>query len=382
MDIFLRPLKFLTYLLFLGFSVLILGEILVRTLIPPDHKKHDRSYAHPYIRTEWVPGFEAQYQTEGIGDQKDKVNFRINEFGFRSASMKTAQKPAQTTRLFFLGESTTECITMPEEKTFPYLVQKKLSEAFPDKHFESINAGMSGNLAADSLATLIYKVLYYQPDIIIVMHGINDMRYGTVPTYDPINRTDFQRSFYFARFYENSVVEGRLKALLKKSHFILLLKSRLFDRFFKPSMLQEYDEIRAKRRALPASEIPDSKSLEDFLKYLQEIVFVGQGHKIRVILMTEPFIYQPNMPKEIDEKLWMGLIPGAKINLSNAFMLREMNRFNDAVRHLNDVEVIDLEKDIPKDLVHFYDDVHLTPEGSALAAEKISAYLISHPEKA
>lgn len=45
------------------------------------------------------------------------------------------------------------------------------------------------------------------------------------------------------------------------------------------------------------------------------------------------------------------------------------------------VGLIDLEKEIPKDLDRFYDDVHLTPEGVRHAGEAITVYLMTHPEK-
>ena len=90
------------------------------------------------------------------------------------------------------------------------------------------------------------------------------------------------------------------------------------------------------------------------------------------------------MPPEMEEKLWMGLMRKPEVNLSTEFLLREMIRFNDAVRKLStqyDVELIDLEKEVPKDLDHFYDDVHFTPEGSKRVAEVITTYLLQHREK-
>ncbi|MCB9800521.1 MAG: SGNH/GDSL hydrolase family protein, partial [Candidatus Omnitrophica bacterium] len=82
---------------------------------------------------------------------------------------------------------------------------------------------------------------------------------------------------------------------------------------------------------------------------------------------------------EIDNQLWMGVL-GDKINLSNAYMRSEMERFNNGLRNLakqENFELIDLERLVPKDLKHFYDDVHYTPEGSKLVAEIISQYLIT-----
>ena len=370
---------------------LVLGEILTRIFIPFDPNQHslDQSKDHPYIRTDWVPGFHKTYIIEGIAGQEGSMEFKINEFGFRSPSMKTEKKPAGTYRLFFLGGSTTEEIYLPEEKTFPFLVEKKLTQKFPDRKFECVNGGISGYLAADVLALLAYKVMYYEPDLIFVMLGVNDLRYGTMPGFDPIHRPNYRKDLYSPG--RNESPSELLAKLMKQSHFLTLLKWRILNRIFPPdaekykTKLEEYDAWRKERLQNPFTEIPESKSLDDFLKYLKEIIFISKGHGVRLILMTEPFIYQENLPREINEKLWMGWLGAAshlKTNLSPEFMLKEMNRFNNAVRKLArdyDVELIDLEKEIPKTLTYFYDDVHLTPEGAKRASEVISVIFANVP---
>lgn len=357
------------------------SEILARNLLPnwPRNNTNDRVSDHPYIRKNWVPGFKTVYQV-GIPGQPDPVPFEINEFGFRSSSMKTGLKPAGTSRIFFLGESTTESVTLPEKETFPFLTEKALSSTETSARFECINAAMSGNLTADSLVTLIYKVMYYQPDVIVVMHAINDLRYGTVPTFDPIKRSDFDRSFYFGGFSEEGGTLSRFRTFCKKSYLLTFLK-RLAAKGSGPSIQSKWQNMAAKRQHTPVSVVQESKALDDFLKNLKEMIFIARGHKIRIIFMTEPCIYQENIDMEINDKLWMGYLPKPGINLSNEFLNREMRRFNDAVLKLrNDgVEVIDLEKEIPKTLDYFYDDVHLTAKGAAKAGQVIAAYLINAP---
>ncbi len=384
--------KFLRYCLVVGFTALILGEILTRIFIPldPYERSLDQSKDHPYIRTDWVPGFKKTYIVEGIGGQKGSMELKINEFGFRSRSMQTAKKSAGTSRVFFLGGSTTEEIYLPEEKTFPFLVEKKLTDSL-HLPMESINNGISGYLAADVLAVLVYKVMYYEPDAVVVMLGVNDLRYGVVPSYDPIHRPNYRKDLYSPDFKESP--KELISKLLKHSHFLTLIKWRLVNRIFPPdaekfkSKLEEYDSWRKERRGNPFTDVAESKSLDDFIKYMKEIIFIAQGHGLRLILMTEPSIYQENLPKEIDEKLWMGWLGAAsslKINLSPEFLFREMNRFNDAVRTLSkdyNVELIDLEKEIPKTLDYFYDDVHFTPKGAQKVSEVVTSYWVSHPPR-
>lgn len=383
--------KLFKYFLFLTLIVLILGEVLTRIFIPIDPFYHnlDRSEDHPYIRTDWVPGFQRKYVIEGIAGQTGVMDFKINEFGFRSSSMKTAQKPAGTYRIFFLGGSTTESLSLPEEKTFPSLVERKLSEAYPDKKFESINGGISGYLASDVLALLIYKVQYFEPDTVVVMLAVNDLLYGTLPTYDPIRRLNYRKLIYGPDFRED--LNRLLARLFKRSHFLTLIKWRIVNRLLPPdaekyqSPFEQYHAFRQERLTTPFTSMDKSKSLDEFATRLREIKAIAHVHGIRLIFMTEPFVYQENLPQEINEKLWMGwlgAVSSVKINLRPDFLYQEMNRFNEAVRQLSrdeGVELIDLEKQIPKDLVHFYDDVHLTPEGARKAGEIIASYFFEHP---
>lgn len=384
--------KFLKRLAVSCLIFFILGELLSRIFIPidPHQRSLDQSRAHPYIRTDWIPGFQQTYVIEGVAGQKGTMELKINEFGFRSMSMRSEKKPEGTSRIFFLGGSTTEEIYLPEEKTFSYLVEKKLSEKLR-KPFEGINNGISGYLAADVLAVLIYKVMYYEPDAVVVMMGVNDLRYGVVPSYDPIHRPNYRKDLYDPHHQESP--QELISKLLKHSHFLTLIKWRIVNRIFPPdaekfkSKLEEYDSWRKERLQNPFTEMVESKSLDDFIKYMKEIIFVARGHGVRLILMTEPSIYQENLPQEINEKLWMGWLGAAsslKINLSNEFLYREMIHFNDAVRKLSkdyNVELIDLEKEIPKTLDYFYDDVHFTPQGAEKVSEVISNYLASSPKR-
>ncbi len=379
-----------TYVFFIAFTVLILGEILVRIFFPfnPLKRTLDRSEAHPYIRTDWVPGHKLRYDISGLSVPSGIMEFEINSFGFRARSMKTALKPAGTTRIFFLGGSPTQSLFVPEEKTFAGLVEKKLSEAFPSRRFEAINQGISGYLAADSLAVLIYKVLYYQPDIVVVMHGVNDMRYGLTTFYDPIHRDGYDKGLYRPGYVEP--FGESLSKVLKRSLFLTLFKWRIWNRFFPPeperykTPLEDLEEKRLWRRQIPFTTPHPSKGLEDFIRNLEEMIWIARGHGIRIILMTEPSVYTPSLQPEIENKLWMSLIQRVPppVNLPTPFLFKEMNRFNDAVRDLakkEEVELIDLEKNIPKNADYFYDDVHLTELGAEKAAQAIGDSLIRHP---
>jgi hypothetical protein len=109
------------------------------------------------------PGMQGHYQREGESD------VRINSDGLRDREHSKA-KPADTVRIALLGDSFTEAMHVQMEQTFWSLLERKLSEcnAFPGKHVEVINFGVSGYGTAQELMTLRQKVWDYSPDIVML----------------------------------------------------------------------------------------------------------------------------------------------------------------------------------------------------------------------
>jgi hypothetical protein len=59
-----------------------------------------------------------------------------------------------------------------------------------------------------------------------------------------------------------------------------------------------------------------------------------------------------------------------------------MARYNQALHEAAGqagIESIHLAEQIPKDVKHFYDDVHFNDNGSRAVAEVIAAYLVTQP---
>ena len=67
-------------------------------------------------------------------------------------TQSTADKPANTYRIFVLGGSTVFCGRLPYEQTHCALMQERLQAANPDVKIEVLNAGVSGDTSAGGLA--------------------------------------------------------------------------------------------------------------------------------------------------------------------------------------------------------------------------------------
>jgi hypothetical protein len=77
-------------------------------------------------------------------------------------------------KIVFLGGSTTECLYMEETERFPYVVGRKLEERLGRK-VNTYNGGVSANESKHSLNILMNKVLPLHPDVVVLMHNINDL---------------------------------------------------------------------------------------------------------------------------------------------------------------------------------------------------------------
>tara|TARA_R110002110_G_scaffold383245_4_gene594678 strand:+ start:36800 stop:37837 length:1038 start_codon:yes stop_codon:yes gene_type:complete len=77
-------------------------------------------------------------------------------------------------KVVFLGGSTTECLYMDADKRFPYLVGRLLEKKLGLK-VNSYNGGVSANESMHSINILLNKVLPMKPDMVVMMHNINDL---------------------------------------------------------------------------------------------------------------------------------------------------------------------------------------------------------------
>lgn len=99
---------------------------------------------------------------------------RHNALGFRGDEI-VMPKPHGEFRIVCMGGSTTYTSFVEDyTKSYPALLQQKLHEAGYE-NITVVNAGAEGYTTWESLASLQFRVLDLEPDIIIVYHGINDI---------------------------------------------------------------------------------------------------------------------------------------------------------------------------------------------------------------
>ena len=104
----------------------------------------------------------------------DKINY--NSLGFRGAEFSVI-KPADTYRIFMLGGSTMfGAGVTSDETTKPGILQKIFDSDNSVKKIEVINAAASAANSETEFNLITQKLVNYQPDLIIVFDGLNDLK--------------------------------------------------------------------------------------------------------------------------------------------------------------------------------------------------------------
>jgi hypothetical protein len=138
-----------------------------------------RGMAHPYLAFIPRPNWESPPTFDHVTTH--------NSWGFRGPEVEI-EKPEDVFRIVCLGGSSTYGHTPSrDETTWPAQLQTILNERQDIKRVEVINGGFSGYNSFESLANFNFRLLPFDPDLVIVYHTINDARctlYKNTATYD------------------------------------------------------------------------------------------------------------------------------------------------------------------------------------------------------
>ncbi|MFA5256426.1 MAG: hypothetical protein WC419_07015, partial [Candidatus Omnitrophota bacterium] len=98
-------------------------------------------------------------------------------------------------RIICIGDSTTEGIGVSPNETFPVFLEEKLGAVIKEisgyKTVKVINAGIRSHNSAFNLSYLAFRLIHYQPDIVIIKTSYNDY----LPYCIPGMRFDYTNAF-------------------------------------------------------------------------------------------------------------------------------------------------------------------------------------------
>jgi hypothetical protein len=347
-----------------------LGEAFCRLMCPHIDLWELAGRRPTSIANEWkvTDAFSAFKGRPGYIYKDKKLHKTINDFGFISTPNLTVDKPDKTIRIVFLGGSSTAGTgwNLSDEDTWPWQTIQLIKKEFPKLDIDFINGAVSGYTSFESYGRLWSRISFFNPDIICVYHGWNEMYYFTKNNMDNI-----------VRWKEKS--DGSWD--IDKPVYAKIIKPLFLDYLIQHSQL--LIRIRLKLSKLPGGEIGngkkeqflskgyDKRGLEVFRKNLQLIKMATELMKAKLFVCKQATLIVP------------GLTPDQQKHCRFDYHGFNYEAHIDAFRNIYRIieQEIDAESIIDVTSIsgkpeYFNDHIHPTKQGSYEIAKIVSGQII------
>lgn len=241
-------------------------------------------------------------------------------------------------RVFCLGGSTTEFVDTAG-RGWPERVEARLRGAHPARPVEVHNLGRQWYTTLHSLITYETNLRQHRPDVLVVMHTINDVLHNADFSY--FSRGPFQDDY--GHFY------GPVQRLANPETLPRRVEGLLGALWYHRPRTQ------VEQREFPG--------LAPYERNLRTLIALARVDGTAVLLMTEPNLYKPEMTA--DERAHLTMLNREAVGPDRQWSLATaraaMAAYNDVVRRVareEGVGLVDLEALVPKTLEFFGDDVH------------------------
>lgn len=244
----------------------------------------------------------------------------------------------QAVRIFCLGGSTTE---FPDHsgRDWPSRVEAILREQYGLKNVEVYNLGREWYTTLHTLINYETNIRQYRPSAILIMQSINDLLQNADFAY--MSHGNFREDY--GHFY------GPVNRIIARRSLWRYLGD-VFDGIW----------YATPRKPLTTDRFP---GLAAYRRNITTIIELAKHDSTTVILMTEPCLMKRIMPEE--ELSAVAMINVEAINdtmvWTSETIVNGMEQYNDLMRTIaieKRLPLIDLEKEVPKSLVYFRDEVH------------------------
>ena len=354
---------------------LVLSELVVSLLYPRPQQFYVR---RPNLSRTFSPFPDVMPGVAG------PTRFITNSLGIRGDEFAESQQY----RILAVGGSTTECVYLDEEKTWPSLIQRNLVEATGLRIWVG-NVGVSGHNTRDHIVYLKYLLPQYpRIDTVVILAGFNDFTLRT-------SHADYDAHFLKRPGAERETLRRSFYMLPSKSEPTLFRKTALwnlgrqFQIYFsgprQDGRGERYRKWRSDRQqAALGDQLPDLEpGLGEFRRNLNILVDLAAARGVRLIFLTQPFLWRDDLTAREIALLIAGRAasnPGEEARRYYTVKALEegMDRYNKAMLEVcrsRGVECLDLATRIPRSLGAFYDDVHFNDGGAKLVAQIVSDYL-------
>lgn len=339
------------------------GEIVLRVYNPFESRVKGYAIQLPVLK---------RYVIDNASNDKlDRtIIHTTNSLGFRGA--EPPADPDSVLTIMTIGGSTTECVYLSDGHSWTDVLGQELGKSFHP--FWINNAGLDGHstfghlVLLDSIARMRAK-----PKVALFLIGINDVGHDAPTALD----TTLYRRYSVRELWRGAVTHSELLALgvdiyrYRQARRQGLIQGEAF------SMKDRQIDLRtSERREVSESEgarlveLHREHYVPAYAERVNQLVQRSRANGIEPILITQPLLLGPAVDDVTGVKL--GELAWGETN--GAVIWQVLELYNDAVRSEGKQEgvlVVDLARQLPKSSRYFYDYVHYTNAGAALAARII-----------
>jgi lysophospholipase L1-like esterase len=346
--------KTIKYCLYLFLSVFVLLEICLRIYNP----FHLRLKGDKIV----LPVNQKATITNHINPKLDSliVNTR-NSLGFRGPEPPPDWKNALT--ILTVGGSTTECHFLNDDRTWPFLLSRKLSDSFGNCWLN--NAGFDGHSTYGHQVLVNDFIKKLKPSVVLFLTGINDVETSGPLFHDKMNT---RGAYPDLRHYifENSEVLNLLLNLARG------WRAQKFNNTTNSMLVLDSGSRRVIPDAVMDKRLAAQKPwLAAYRERLGNLADTCTRYQILPVFITQPDQFGPGTDPLTGANL--ELFP-LEDSLNGGLLWRMLEEYNEVTRSLcreKGIPLIDLAHSMPKNSLYFYDMSHFSNQG----AEKVAALI-------
>jgi lysophospholipase L1-like esterase len=282
-----------------GFTRLLLwsrGDTLADLLISsnaPGMQIESRYVSHPFMpfalganRDDLIIWTRPEWPELDGNPWRHEWRIRTNRWGFRGPE-RTLEKPPGVLRVICIGGSTTYD-TSTDGETWPEKLERRLQARHPDREIQVLNLGMNAASLPFNLVQLALTGVHFDPDLVIVYPGHNDLWSG-------IGNTGFRPDYsHRLGHWDDSRVtiqrylpDWTLHSALVVSVAVAIDRWRGID----------YDLVKGILRHTPPAD-DDLEGTWAFLNHLITIDGIARAHGARFLIVTPYWGFRKNDRQE------------------------------------------------------------------------------------
>jgi lysophospholipase L1-like esterase len=221
----------------------------------------------------------------------DTVFASTNEWGLRGDPIP--HNWGSLTSILAIGGSTTHCMYLSDDKTWPYQLQKYLRQ--DDQSVIVQNGGRDGHTSYAHLVMMEEVIPVIKPKFVIILVGTNDLNVAVRRGYQRVDNP-LKKSRLIFQLYSYS----RTVQLAFKWYQIAVNKVPIVDKI-EYAYKVHYQPIPMDDNKPEQDFLSRAESLTDeFQDHIIEIIKIAKTSGIKLLFMTQPTLYD-------DTEYWKGI---------------------------------------------------------------------------